>query len=103
MAGIGLGKMVAAMFHIGPYFGLNYAMEALVSTAYGAGNFKLCGVYLWRGRIVNTIILIPLAIFTLFMDKILLAIGQDPEVVKHAYPYILVMIPTTYITGLGEL
>ena len=42
----------------------------------------MCGVYLNRGRVVVTVVLIPIVLILSVSDKILIAIGQDPEISK---------------------
>ena len=46
LAAVGMGTMVLNMIGFGPYLGLNSGLETLVAQAIGAGNLRLCGVYL---------------------------------------------------------
>lgn len=55
--------------------GMNGAMETLVSQAYGAGQFTLCGIYLNRARLINTVMFVPLVLLLLFTKQFLLHIG----------------------------
>lgn len=64
--------------------GLNGALETLVSQSYGANNLKLCGVYLNRGRYVLCLCFIPVTLVLSQAENILVAIGQNPDVAKHA-------------------
>jgi MATE family multidrug resistance protein len=60
------------------FFGLNGALETLVSQAYGAKDLRLCGIYLNRGRFINTLVfLFPISLCFLFSGKALKAFGQD--------------------------
>ena len=65
--------------------GVNCAQETLVSQAYGAGDLRLCGVYLNRGRAIDTAIFIPLLVVGLYSNHLLAALGQDATVIKYAY------------------
>ena len=56
-------------------YGLNGALETLVTQAYGARELDLCGVYLNRSRLVFTIFFIPCAVILLFTEKILVMCG----------------------------
>jgi Na+-driven multidrug efflux pump len=56
--------MIINMFGIGTFFGLNSAVETLVSQAFGSKEMWLCGLYLQRGRVLVCVIFIP--IFILF-------------------------------------
>lgn len=46
LAAVGMGNMIINMCGVAPFYGLNSALETLVSQAWGAGNKKLCGEYL---------------------------------------------------------
>jgi multidrug resistance protein, MATE family len=48
LAAVGLGNMFINISAFALFFGMNAALETLVSQAYGAKNLPLCGVYLWR-------------------------------------------------------
>lgn len=54
--------------------GLNGALESLVSQAYGFGKFKLCGIYLNRGRAICSVVLLPIALVFFISDKLLISI-----------------------------
>ena len=66
LAGVGLGYTILNVICIIPLLGMNGTIETLVSQAFGAKNLELCGVYLNRGRVINTLIFIPLAIALCF-------------------------------------
>ena len=42
--------------------GLNGALETLVSQAFGSNHFKQCGLLLNRGRIITTLVFLPVAL-----------------------------------------
>ena len=46
LSALGLGGVIVNMGATSVLWGLNCSLEALVSQAYGAGNLKLCGIYL---------------------------------------------------------
>ena len=61
--------------------GMNMAQDMLTSQAFGAGNLRLCGLYLNRGILILLAVFIPLALIpAIFAEKMFLACGQDPEV-----------------------
>ena len=81
LAAVGLANVSCNIMIDSIMVGLNSAQETLTSQAFGAGNLRLCGVYLNRGHFILLAFFIPLAVLpSLYMDDILLAIGQDPEV-----------------------
>ena len=86
-AGVGLGTTMNHIFGCCILFGLNRAMDTLISQAYGAGNFGLCGVYLNRARIIGTIAFIPVTIICMNCEVFLLWFSQDPKTVEFAARY----------------
>jgi len=46
VAAVGLGNVIINCFVISIFWSLNSSIDTLASQAYGAGNLKLCGVYL---------------------------------------------------------
>ena len=93
MAGIGMGNVLIGTFFMAFCFGLNGTLESKVSQAYGSKNFEMCGVWLNRGRIINTLIMLPIMILFALSEKMLVAIDMDPEVSRHAKNYCCLMIP----------
>ena len=83
--------------------GMNGALETLVAQAYGANQLVLCGVYLNRARLINTFLFVPLVAILLFTEPVLMALGQEKEVVKHAYKYVLVNLLSVYFLGMFDL
>jgi MATE family multidrug resistance protein len=67
---------------------LNSALETLVPQAFGAGNLTLCGVYLNGGRLLITVVIIPIFIAIQFLDKFYISLGQDEQVVSIMKIYI---------------
>ena len=56
--------------------GLNAAQETLTSQAFGANDYKLCGVYLNRGILILIAFFIPLAVVpSVFAEKLFLAMS----------------------------
>ena len=76
LAGIGLGTSFLECLTLYIIMGMNGALETLVAQAYGADQLVLCGVYLNRARVINTVIFLPLMFILLFTKPILSALGQ---------------------------
>ena len=74
LAGVGVGVSILECFTLYILIGLNGAMEIQVAKAYGAEQFILCGVYLNRARIINTIVFVPLMVLMFFSGSILKAL-----------------------------
>ena len=75
LAGLGLGTCLLECLTLYIIMGMNGALETLVSHAYGANQLVLCGEYLNRARVINTILFIPLASILLFTRQILTLLG----------------------------
>ena len=75
LAAFGMGNIFINMFAYSVYFGMNGAIDTLVSQARGAGDMALCGQYLQRARIINAIIYIPLLFIFLSSGIILQSSG----------------------------
>ena len=95
--------MLLSMFCRHVLAGVNCAQETLVSQAYGSGQLKLCGTYLNRGRVIMTVVYLPLVVLLSFSEDILVALGQNRSVARYAHEYIVPMIPAMYFLGLFDL
>ena len=84
VAGVGMGNMILNILGLSIMFGLNAALETLVSQAAGSGNYELCGVYLNRSRFVILVFYIPVSIILLYAEPILIALDQDKKVAAQS-------------------
>ena len=103
LAGVGLATTISCILLVTILEGMNGALETLVSQAFGFGQLHLCGVYFNRGRMILTAIFIPLAILLSFSEPILITLGQDPIVSKHAHSFILATLPALYFYVMFDL
>ena len=55
--------------------GCNSALDTLVSQAAGAGNLKLCGVYLNRARFIMSVMFIPIIALSFYIEEFLVFAG----------------------------
>lgn len=75
LAGVGMGNMLINVVCFAIVFGLNGALETLVSQSYGAGKYEECGVFLNRGKVVGTLIMIPIFVIFGFSERLLVLAG----------------------------
>jgi MATE family multidrug resistance protein len=80
IGGVGLGNMVSNIIGLSFIYGLNMTLETLVSQASGGKNLELCGIYLNRGRVLLTILFLPISGILFNIEPALLALNQDPKV-----------------------
>ena len=85
LAAVGLCSVCCNILVLSIMIGLNGGVETLTSQAYGAENYRLCGKYLNRGRLILTTFFIPFALITMIFGEVIFrAIGQDAEVSRLA-------------------
>jgi multidrug resistance protein, MATE family len=77
MAGVGMGNVIVGSFCMAFCFGLNGTLESKVSQSYGAENYEMCGVWLNRGRMINTVLMVPILFLFLSSQFFLESIGID--------------------------
>ena len=63
----------------------------------------MCGVYLNRARLINTIIFVPLVIILCLVSPLLGALGKSPELIEYSQTYISVNLPGVFFLGLFDL
>lgn len=96
IAGIGLGNMYVNIISQSIILGLNGAIATLASQAYGAENFHKVGVFLNRGRFLVLLVFIPMIVFLLCCERVLLFLGQDPRAAAFAQQYTYYLIPAMF-------
>ena len=84
LAAAGLGNSILVIGLLSILGGVNRPLDTLNTQAYGRGDFKLCGSYLNKGRIIQTVFFIPpaLILFT-FASTLFELLDQPPEVVEY--------------------
>ena len=94
IAGVGVAL---SCFNLGVWcimHGLITPCEILTASAYGQRDYKLCGVYLYRGLfVINTIQIIEAIVMILFLRGFLLSLGQDPDVIDHCMDFVFYGLP----------
>lgn len=72
------------------------ALETLCGQAYGAGKQDKLGVYTFGAVISLLMVCIPISFLWIFMDKLLILIGQDPLISVVAGNYAVWLISTLF-------
>ncbi|KAM7520288.1 hypothetical protein LguiB_019250 [Lonicera macranthoides] len=89
-------------------FGMACALETLCGQAYGAEQYQKLASYAYAGVISLTLVCIPVSFLWIFMDKLLILIGQDPLISAEAgkfsiwlisalFPYAIVQLLARYL------
>jgi multidrug resistance protein, MATE family len=69
------------------------ALETLCGQAYGAKQYHKLGLDTYRAVVTLLVVCVPLSLLWVFMDKILVLIGQDPLISQGAGRYMVWLIP----------
>ncbi|KAG9153720.1 hypothetical protein Leryth_005853 [Lithospermum erythrorhizon] len=76
--------------------GMASALETLSGQAYGAKQYKMLGTQLYTAVFCLLIVCIPLSIIWIYMENILILIGQDPQISHEAGKFITWLIPALF-------
>ncbi|CAM9770731.1 unnamed protein product [Pylaiella littoralis] len=80
LAGLGLGISVCNITGVCIYYGMGTGIELLCAQAFGAKNNRLVGLAFARGTLLTTFAFIPVGFLWFYMESVLLAVGQQPNV-----------------------
>ncbi|XP_075085875.1 protein DETOXIFICATION 14-like [Nicotiana tabacum] len=76
--------------------GMASALETLCGQAYGAEQYNKLGIYTTGAMISLLMVCIPISILWLFVDKILIFMGQDPLISIEAAKYSIWLIASVF-------
>ncbi|KAJ3343511.1 hypothetical protein HDU93_008170 [Gonapodya sp. JEL0774] len=98
LAGLALGVMVANCTGVYVGFGAALSLDTLLSQAVTASDAEsldpfVTGVILQRGMLLMVFISAPLGFFWFHVEKVLLLLGQDPEVSRLAGRFCIFLLP----------
>eukprot|EP00892_Ulva_mutabilis_P006630 jgi/Ulvmu1/4339/UM002_0062.1 len=82
--------------------GLLGAMDTLCGQAWGALEYRTCGVVLQRGMLVTIAVSVPIILCWTQITPLLLLVGQSPEIVAKAVPYLVKISPVLVVACLAE-
>lgn len=81
---MGLGFMVNRLVSQNFILGFSAGYDTLGSQAYGKGEYKMCGVYLYRAWIIIQLLIVPTYALVYMSDKVLLLFGVVPRAAELA-------------------
>ncbi|XP_050269672.1 protein DETOXIFICATION 7 isoform X1 [Quercus robur] len=76
--------------------GMAGGLETLCGQAYGAEQFQKLGTYTYTAIISLILVCPPVCVLWIFMDKILILLGQDPTISLEACKYSMWLIPALF-------
>lgn len=77
-------------------FGLAGGLETSCGQAFGAGEYHKLGSYTFGGALSLIVVCLPISLLWIFMDKLLIFIGQDHSISSEAGRYAVWLIPTLF-------
>ncbi|MED6142994.1 hypothetical protein PIB30_002818 [Stylosanthes scabra] len=95
-SGVAIATSFAEVTGFSILIGMAGALETLCGQNYGAEEFKSLGNYTCCAIVTLTLVCLPISLIWIFMDKILLLFGQDPEISLAAREYCICLIPALY-------
>ncbi|CAN1313244.1 Protein DETOXIFICATION 16 [Linum perenne] len=96
LAGASMATSFASVTSITLLKGMGSALETLCGQSYGAKQYSTIGIHLQRSLIVLLLAGIPLSVASFYAGKILLFLGQDPEISISAGSYAKFVIPSIF-------
>ncbi|KAM3281577.1 protein DETOXIFICATION 14 [Capsicum chacoense] len=76
--------------------GMASALETLCGQAYGAKQYKKIGTQTYTAIFCLFIVCIPLSLLWIYIGRLLVLIGQDPQISHEAGRFIICLIPTLF-------
>ena len=95
-AGVGISICYVNVLCLSLLVGLNNAIPVLVAISHGAKDLHNCEVILSRGRLLCTLLFIPVIFLMLQCENILLLISIDEQVAAHAQTFTYCLIPAKF-------
>ncbi|OIW07383.1 hypothetical protein TanjilG_10218 [Lupinus angustifolius] len=95
-SGVAIASSFAEVTGFSVLLGMAGALETLCGQNYGAEEYRKLGNYTCCAIVTLTLVCLPISLMWIFMDKILLLCGQDPEISRAAREYCICLIPALY-------
>ncbi|XP_024978471.1 protein DETOXIFICATION 2-like [Cynara cardunculus var. scolymus] len=84
-------------------FGMAGALETLCGQAYGAGQYQKVGTYTYGAIICLLFVCLPISILWIYIDKLLIVLGQDPLISAEARKFSVWLIPALFPYAILQL
>ncbi|CAI9110635.1 OLC1v1010695C1 [Oldenlandia corymbosa var. corymbosa] len=96
LAGTSITTSITNVTGFSLLFGMASALETLCGQAYGAGVYHKLGIFTYASIISLILACVPISILWIFMEKLLVLMGQDPLISAEAGRYAIWLIPTLF-------
>ncbi|KAJ1443211.1 Multi antimicrobial extrusion protein [Sesbania bispinosa] len=95
-SGVAIATSFAEVTGFSVLLGMAGALETLCGQTYGAEDFRKIGNYTCCAIVTLILVCLPISLLWIFMDKMLLMLGQDPEISHAAREYCICLIPALF-------
>ncbi|KAI4346938.1 hypothetical protein L6164_007801 [Bauhinia variegata] len=95
-SGVAIASSFAEVTGFSVLIGMAGALETLGGQAYGAQEFRKLRNYTCCALITLILVCFPISLLWIFMDKILMLCGQDPQISNAAHVYCTCLIPALF-------
>ncbi|KAG7635817.1 putative multi antimicrobial extrusion protein [Arabidopsis thaliana] len=96
LSGVALATSFTNVSGFSIMFGLVGSLETLCGQAYGAKQYEKMGTYTYSAISSNIPICVLISILWIYMEKLLISLGQDPDISRVSGSYALRLIPTLF-------
>ncbi|KAL1194287.1 Protein DETOXIFICATION 2 [Cardamine amara subsp. amara] len=96
LAGVALATSFTNVSGFSIMFGLVGALETLCGQAYGAKQYEKIGTYTYSAIASNLPICFLISILWIYIEKLLIYLGQDPDISRVASSYSFWLIPALF-------
>lgn len=79
------------------------ALETLCGQAYGARQYQKLGTYTYGAIISLLLVCLPISIMWMYIEKLLILLGQDPLISAEAHKYSVWLIPALFPYAILQL
>ncbi|KAL8250027.1 hypothetical protein R6Q59_033720 [Mikania micrantha] len=84
-------------------FGMASALETLCGQAYGAQQYHKIGAYTYAAMISLILVCFPISVLWVYVDKLLVLVGQDPLISAQARKFSVWLIPILFPYAILQL
>ncbi|XP_026389523.1 protein DETOXIFICATION 16-like isoform X3 [Papaver somniferum] len=96
LSGASMATSFATVTGFSLLMGMASALDTLCGQSYGAKQYHMLGIHMQRGMFILLLVSIPLAFALANTCRILIFVGQDPEISAQAGVYAGYMIPCLF-------
>ncbi|XP_010514270.1 PREDICTED: protein DETOXIFICATION 2 [Camelina sativa] len=96
LSGVALATSFTNVTGFSIMYGLVGALETLCGQAYGAKQYEKIGTYTYSSIVSNMPICFLISILWIYIEKLLISLGQDPDIARVAGSYAFWLIPALF-------